>query len=345
MRHLHFTQSLEPLFGGGLGSSALALHCQMLSMNVESTLCSTHGDYPESRNERTYEFKRIKPDFLYLAPGLKSSGRAFVSSADVIHGHGLYVGTNYVFGIETRRQHKPTIYHVHGMFDPYILRRSRWKKQLVLWLFENANFRQVRLWRALTLKEADQIRGCGISAPIVVAPNGLNADEYPKPFMSAQVVRTPLISELSKERLRVLFLSRIHPKKGLDILLPAWAQLAERHKDWELVIAGPDENGYMAVVKQLAGQLGIANQVMFTGQVTGQAKIELLYSADLFVLPSYSEGLPVSLLEAMACEVPVVCNHRMQLPGRCDDRRRLALRSHTRFARRGAFAGVRGHWF
>jgi len=286
----------------------------MLSLRVESTLCATHGGSAQNAADHTYEFPRIKPGFLYYSPQLRRNGKELVSATDVLHGHGLYVGTNYVFGTEARRQHKPMIYHVQGMFEPYILRRSRWKKRLVHWLFEDANFRQVKLWRALTPKEADQIRSRGITAPIVVAPNGLNPAEYSRPPRPQAPIRTPLVPELPERGPRLLFLSRIHPKKGLDLLLPAWARVSQNYKDWELVIAGPDEQGYLAVVRRLAERLGLAKTVVFTGTVTGQSKTELFYSADVFVLPSYSEGLPVSLLEAMACEVPVVATKECNCP-------------------------------
>jgi glycosyltransferase involved in cell wall biosynthesis len=308
MRHLQFTQSLEPLYGGGLGSSARALHREFRALNVDSTLCSTYGEEQQFRGNHTYEFRRIKPGFLYFAPELKSRAKEFVSATDVLHGHGLYVGTNYLLGCEARRQRKSMVYHIHGMFDPYILGRSQWKKRLVHWLFEDANFRHVQLWRALTSKEADQIRRCGITKPIVVAPNGLNTAEYTQPAARATAIRTPLVPELQKSCPRILFLSRLHPKKGLDLLLPAWARIVPRYKDWELVIAGPDEQGYMAVLQRLAEKLGLQDRIIFTGSVTGEAKVQLLYSADVFALPSYSEGLPVSLLEAMACEVPVVAS-------------------------------------
>ena len=314
MRHLHFTQSLEPLYGGGLGSSARALHQEFLALNIESTLCSTHGGREQFPGNHTYEFRRIKPYVLYFAPELKQRAKELVSSADVLHGHGLYVGTNFALGLEGRRQNKPLVYHVHGMFDPFILRRSRWKKRLVHWLFENANFRHVRLWRALTAKEADQIRACGIKAPLIVAPNGVNTGEYRKPSRIPASIATPLVPGLSKTRFRLLFLSRIHPKKGLDLLLRALGRVAHHQKNWELVIAGPDELGHMAVVKKLATELNLEDRVIFTGTVTGREKAELLYSADLFVLCSYSEGLPVSLLEAMACEVPVVATTECNCP-------------------------------
>src|SRR5262249_26224498 len=154
---------------------------QMRSLGLDSFLCSTFGascQYPE---EKVFEFRRFGPDKLFYAPALGQRVKELVSAAEVVHGHGMYVGTNWLLGREARRQYRCLVYHVHGMFEPYILARSRWKKRLVHWLFENANFRSVRLWRALTEKEADQIRQCGIQAPIVVVPNGVNLADYPAP--------------------------------------------------------------------------------------------------------------------------------------------------------------------
>lgn len=284
------------------------MHREMLRLGLQSTLCATSGQPPREPAQRVHEFRRIKPDFLYFSPEMKLRAKKVMSDVDVVHGHGFYVGTNYVFGGAARRMRKPLVYHVHGFFEPWILNRSQWKKKLALCFFENANFRHAKLWRALTLKEADQIRACGIAAPVVVAPNGLNLDDYARPANGSEAIATPLIPNLTKAARRLLFLGRLHPKKGLDILLTAWANLSSAHKDWELVVAGPDEGGYLAKLKTLAGSLGLNGQVRFTGMVTGNIKKRLLYSADLFVLPSYSEGFSMSVLEAMACEIPVVAS-------------------------------------
>jgi glycosyltransferase involved in cell wall biosynthesis len=314
MKHLHFTQSLEPLRGGGLGSSAIALHRQMLARGVDSAVCSTYGESPMKPAQATFEFRRLKPDFLYYSPIMHWKAAHLVQESNVLHGHGLYVGTNFIFGRQARRQHKLLVYHVHGMFEPYIMRRSRWKKRLVHQLFEDANIGYVRLWRALTSAEADQIRANGNKADIVVAPNGLNLSDYPRPAEEASAIQTPWIPNLVKKKKRVLFLGRIHPKKGLDLLMPAWSRLGDQRKDWELVVAGPDELNHLSQIQKLASSLGLKEEVLFTGTVTGSAKIALLYSSDLFVLPSYSEGLPMSLLEAMACEVPVVATFTCNCP-------------------------------
>jgi glycosyltransferase involved in cell wall biosynthesis len=314
MKHLHFTQSLEPLHGGGLGSSSVALHRQMRAEGLASVLYATHGGKPQNLVEGSREFRRIRPDFIYFSPAMQREAPQLVRDVDVLHGHGLYVGTNFIFGRESRRQRKPLVYHVHGMFEPYILNRSRWKKQLVHWLFENDNFRHVRLWRALTSKEADQIRACGITQPIIVAPNGLNLDEFPQPVPFDTPIKTSWVENLVKTAPRLLFLGRIHPKKGFDLLLAAWARLSSLTRHWQLVIAGPDEQGHLAQVRALAKSLGVQDQIVFTGPITGQAKKNLLYSSDLFVLPSYSEGFSMSLLEAMACELPVIATRACNFP-------------------------------
>ena len=314
MRHLHFTQSLEPLQGGGLGTSAVALHTQMRAAGLSSVLCSTHGGVPQYQAEDILEFRRIKPDPVYYSPAMRHQAPQLVQTADVLHGHGLYAGPNFIFGREARRQQKPLVYHVHGFFEPYILRRSRWKKRLVHWLFEDDNFRAVRLWRALTPKEAGQIRACGLRQPIVIIPNGLNPAGFPKPPDLDSLIDTPLIKGLSKNAMRLLFLGRIHPKKGFDLLLPAWAGLSGLTRDWQLVIAGPDEQGYLAQVRNLARSLGLEQKIIFTGPVSGPTKISLLHSSDLFVLPSYSEGFSMSLLEAMACGLPVIATTACNFP-------------------------------
>ncbi|HEX4265922.1 MAG TPA: glycosyltransferase [Verrucomicrobiae bacterium] len=315
MKHLHFTQALEPLNGGGMGLSTVALHRQLRGMGVDSTLCSTYSDAPQKPAEAVLEFRRIKPDFLYYSPALRERAKQLVASADVIHGHGLYVGTNYLLGSECRRQGRPLVYHTHGFLDPWILNRSRWKKRLVHWLFENANFQHARLWRALTTKEADQIRAQGIRGPVVVVPVGLDVASFNVPFQRGDEIETPLVPHLvNQRRFRAVFISRLHPKKGLDILLPAWAKLAAERREWELIIAGPDEGGYAATVDGLIREFALEDSVRRVGKISHASKVKLLKSADVFVLPSYSEGFTSAILEAMAASVPVVATRECNFP-------------------------------
>jgi len=294
--HLHFVQSLEPLQGGGLGRAALDLHLEFLKRNVSSHLIATRaGSFQEAWPETT-QLSRVAPAKAFYGRGLARLAPALVARADIVHGHGFYVASNWLLGRQARLQRKPLVLHVQGFFEPWIQSRSRWKKRLACWCFDDQNFRYARLWRALTAREADQIRERRPSANIVVAPNGVDVAAF-KPNPGP---KNPASSR------RLLFLGRLHPKKGLDLLLPAWAATGASRRGWELLVAGPDENGYRATVERLIAQLGLNGSVRLAGAVTGPDKLALLQSADLFVLSSYSEGFSVAILEAMACGLPVV---------------------------------------
>lgn len=302
--HLHFTQSLEPLYGAGLGYSALGLHQGMMKQGIASELVSTKGvDYSEEWSG-VDQFERMGPQKLFYAPELAKWAKANCEAVRVYHGHGLYVYPNFLLGRYAREENKPLVYHPHGFFDPWILSRSKLKKRAVHWLFENANFRHVAFWRALSEKERGQIQTVvGKNSEIVVLPNGVHLP----PDRSTEAIEELQSRYPGKRPNRVLFLSRIHPKKGIDLLLKAWAALpASVRQDWEIALFGPNEDGYQAEMESLARDLGLADTCTFYGSVSGEAKEAAFRSADLFVLPSRSEGFPMAVLEAASYGLPVV---------------------------------------
>lgn len=306
MKHLHFVQSTEPLEGGGLGRATLELSSAMEAIDC-SLLISTGVEDRLEGGVRL--FGRAGPTRAFFAPALLIQAATLLAQANVVHGHGFYVGTNWLLGREVRKQSKSLVYHPHGMFEPWILSRSRWKKRIAHWLFEDANFKHAGLWRALTSKEADQIRGLGITAPIVVSPNGIRLEA----FDAVPALRKAAAAKKSKRSL--LFLARLHPKKGLDLLLQAWNSIPRTARaGWQIVIAGPDELNHRAEIEALAGKLGVEDDLVFTGEVSGDSKIRCLAQADAFVLPSRSEGFSVAILEAMACRLPVIATTACNFP-------------------------------
>lgn len=305
MKHLHFTQSLEPLQGGGLGRAALDLHLQLLKDGRISHLLTTRSPHFNQTWPATHQCPRGGPAKAYFARELAQHARSLLKETDLVHGHGFYVYPNWAVGGQAISHRKPLVYHPHGMFEPWILQRSRWKKRLVKLLFEGNNMRSCRLWRALTVKEADQIRQQGFAAPIVVAPNGVYLDDFDSPPATKGNDKFPLPERIHDKK-RLVFMARLHPKKGLDLLLAAWAKMRDLHSNWELLIAGPDELGYRATVETMIRKLDVISCTTLVGPVTGSAKRQLLHGADVFVLPSYSEGFPVAILEAMACHTPVI---------------------------------------
>ncbi|MGF1449422.1 MAG: glycosyltransferase [Opitutales bacterium] len=302
--HLHFVQSTEPLEGGGLGRAALALNDAFNTAGRPSLLVSTDAREAPPALDNARLYTRQGPTPLFYAPGLRQEARGLVEARRVVHAHGFYVYPNKVLGGWARRLKRALVCHPHGMFEPWILKRSRWKKRLVHWLFEDANFRHACLWRALTSKEAEQVRALGLTGEIVVAPNGIDL----APFEDAA------IAPASKERRRLLFLGRLHPKKGIDLLLRAASQSPAFQAGWEIVVAGPDEGGHLAELQAVVRELRLEARVTFPGTVTGADKVSLLRSADVFALTSHSEGFSVAILESMACGVPVLGSHACNFP-------------------------------
>jgi glycosyltransferase involved in cell wall biosynthesis len=286
---------------------------------------------------RAADFVRVWPDVIqgvregpakaYYAPELKRLAAEAVEQAEWFHGHGLYVWTNMWLGGEARKRGKPLVYHPQGFFDPWILRRSRGKKRIAHWLFEDKNIANVRWWRAVSNKEAGQIRAVvGSHAIVHVIPNGVDLDEVDSLQFSNgsgegddKETKRPKDQETlawmkRKRPKRLLFLSRIHPKKGLDLLVPAWGKLTREFPDWELLIVGPDEGGYQATVEKMMADCGCSETCWIHPAVSGAEKHALLCTADLFVLPSYSEGFPMVVLEAAAHRIPVVQTDECNFP-------------------------------
>lgn len=303
--HVHCVQSLETLEGGGLGASALALHVALKAAGHASSLLTTHAP-GRNGNSGTDSFARLGPTRAFFAPGFAARARALaVSDSTVFHQHGFYAYTSAVCGLAARKHSRPLICHPQGMLDPWILRRSRLKKRIARWLYEDATFRHARLWRALTVKEADQIRALGFGENIAIIPNGIDTASYTKPALE---------SERPDGWKNLLFLGRLHPKKGIDLLLNAWASLRGQRRGWRLVLAGPDENHYLSTVRALMNRYELRDSIVLPGPLIGDAKREILRTARAFVLCSYSEGLPMAVLEAMASSLPVIVSDECNLP-------------------------------
>jgi poly(glycerol-phosphate) alpha-glucosyltransferase len=213
--------------------------------------------------------------------------------------------------------------------DAWALKNSKWKKRIASLLFKTKQLKQTTCFRALCQAEADAIRTYGLRQRIEVVPNGV---ELPEGLTTEDTESTEGIK-------RLLFLGRIHPKKGLVGLLKAWAEIQKpksgikNSRDWQLVIAGWYLGGLGGELKALCGELGLTvvqrskhvpcsttaqeaegAGVVFYGPAFGVEKEQLLRSADAFVLPSLSEGLPMSVLEAWAYGLPVVMTPECNLP-------------------------------
>jgi glycosyltransferase involved in cell wall biosynthesis len=231
-----------------------------------------------------------------FAPMLRQNiHEAFPTPPDVIHAHGLWLYPQLLARRLAREWRRPLVLSLHGMLEPWRWRHSAWKKRPLWWLSEHATVGAADLLAATSKQEAWNLQARGFRNPVEVIPLGV---EVP-------AGRQARISTAAPDSRRTcLFLSRLHPCKGLRLLITAVARL--RPAGWRFVIAGPDENGHRAEVERLAGRLGVRSWFVFTGPVAGDAKWDLYADSDLFVLPSHNENFGLVIAEALACGVPVV---------------------------------------
>ncbi|MDL5052552.1 glycosyltransferase [Oscillatoria laete-virens NRMC-F 0139] len=310
MRFLQMAQTLNR----GMGGFATAIYPLHQELNLAGHQSDLFGlDAGRSDLEQFARVHSFAPHFLprlYYSGDYALRAGQFAREADSIHVHGLWVYPNLLAGSLARKHRKPLVIHPHGMLEPWALRHSRLKKQIARTLFENRNFRQAALWRALTHTEKSQIEAICPGARVAVIPNGVYADEFSK--AAPPLTLTERHPELFNKKW-LLFMSRIHRKKGLDILIGSWSKLHRNHPGWQLVIAGADD-GYEPVLRQLIDFHDLQSRVTLTGLVTGQERLALLKNAQMFVLPSYSEGFSMAILEALASGLPVLASRNCNFP-------------------------------
>lgn len=220
----------------------------------------------------------------------------FADRPSVIHSHGLWAPANHWAARAARRYRVPLVIHPRGMLEPWALAHKAWKKRVGMFLFQRGDLATARVLIATSEQEYDSIRRLGVRSPIAVIPNGVELRESFDVFPSAD--------ERSKCIRIALFLSRLHPVKGLINLLRAWAQL--RPCGWRLRIAGPDEDGYLTELMTLVGRLDLAGSVEYVGEIDDLSKSEIYAAADLFVLPTLSENFGVVVAEALSHGLPVI---------------------------------------
>jgi glycosyltransferase involved in cell wall biosynthesis len=231
-----------------------------------------------------------------------------IQDAAIVHIHGLWREYSRAAAQLCRKLGKPYVVSAHGMLQPWTFANGSSGKRPYLYAVELPVLRGAAGLRALTRAETVDYDRIGLTNPVRVIPNGVDIPESSSPRLFFEA-----FPQLADRRL-VLFLGRIHPKKGIDILCRAWARLEKSLPDVHLVIAGPDEAQTLVGLDDLIRRLDIAGRVTFTGMLRGQMKWSALAAASIFALPSHSEGFSVSILEALGSGLPVLVSHNCHFP-------------------------------
>ncbi|PRD41616.1 glycoside hydrolase [Phyllobacterium phragmitis] len=245
-----------------------------------------------------------------FAPRARRRLRRLLAGADFVHLHGVWEAILPAAAALARRRGIAYCVRPAGMLDVWSLKQKAWKKQLALIAGYRRMLDGAAFIQALNADEAQLMEPLALKAPSVVIPNGIFLEELEPGGRSGTFRRR--IPALGDRRF-ILFLSRLHYKKGLDILAEAFAMAAASCPDVDLVVAGPDEGAGEAFKRAIAAK-GLSDRVHITGPVYGREKIDAMREAECFCLPSRQEGFSVAITEALACGLPVVITDACHFP-------------------------------
>ena len=317
MRILFVTASMSPRWGGPVTATA-GLVSALLRQGVHCEIATAVGrrvgtDPIEVPGAPVHCFDTGAParawtGWSWRLPGfLAREMRRF----DLVHVQELWHHPGYAACRAARASNRPCLVSLHGALDQWRLRRHAIRKWIYLHGVQLPILGSVDAIHALTPAERAAVSRFGIDTPVFVAPNGidlLRPDEPPD--TAGFLARHP---RLAGKRV-ILFLSRLHVMKGLDVLVRSFITLAARFPDAVLLVVGPDEDGAGRRARSVLNRAGQLDRAVFTGQLVGAAKRAAFACAELFVLPSYSEGFSMVVLEALAAGLPVVISEPCNFP-------------------------------
>ena len=321
MKVLHVIQSMDPAGGGPpmvaarLAAAQATLRCQVQVISYrfpgsDARIAAALSTIPEFSGVKLEYFAPLTKPELFLTGGARRRFEPIVQRFDLIHLHGVWDPLVYAVGALAARLRKPFVLTPHGMLDPWSLAQKRWKKRLALTLGYRHMLNNAAFLHFLNADECALAKHLGLTSPGRIIPNGIFLQELdPLPDKGAFRAAHP---EFAGAKL-VLFLSRLHYKKGLDFLADAFAVVARNFTDAHLIVAGPDDGARAAFESQIA-RLGIARRVHLVGPLYANQKLAALRDCDCFCLPSRQEGFSLAITEAMACEAPVVISTECHFP-------------------------------
>ncbi|RPI89829.1 MAG: glycosyltransferase [Planctomycetaceae bacterium] len=319
LRILHVIPAVAPRYGGP--STAIwpltgALR-DLAGLDVEIATTDANGpagvlrdcDLPTGAC-RVHLFHRDSGETWKHSKDLARWLNVHAGAYDLIQSHGHWNHAALAASRAARRAHVPHVMRPCGMLSDYSWRKSRLKKQLYWWLLERSVVNHAAAFHVTSEQERGEVLRLGVSAPVEVIPLGIGdeARETPREpgWLRAQCPR-------AGNRPLVLFLSRIHPKKGIiDFLLPAVKQL--KAPAFLAIVGGEDDQspGYVRRVEQEIARLELTDRVALLGPVAPERRWAAFDGADLFVLPSHSENFGFVVAEAMARATPVVVTRGVQ---------------------------------
>jgi glycosyltransferase involved in cell wall biosynthesis len=322
MKILHVALSLSPRCGGPTNAVNDLSRYQALA-GLDVTVYSTNTDYPRGtldvpvnapvqKNGVRYRFFPVQFTPMLVSLPMAIELRKTIKKFDLVHIHGLYRFPTAYAALLSRKYKVPYIIIPHGSLDPFLYRQSSRNllaKRVFERLFDLPNLNAASAIHFTTTEEKSRAGFLGIRSQGFVVPYGLDWTRF-EHLPQRGIMRQRLGL---KEQPIVLFLGRINFKKGLDLLVQSFAEVAEQNENAVLVIAGPDNEGYSKVVRKWIEESGIGTKVYWQEMLHGREVLEAFVDSDVFVLPSYTESFGIAVVEAMACGLPVVISDQVNI--------------------------------
>lgn len=234
-----------------------------------------------------------------------------VKKYNIVHTIALFSYPTSVTCLICRLYKIPYIVNPQGMLEPWALAYKAWKKRLYYSFFEKAALQNASFLHMLSSSEVQRIEPLKLKVPTIVLPNGIYQQDF-EVLPSVEIFFREFPH--TRNKTNILFLGRIDPKKGLDLLAPAFAIVHHQLPNTHLIIAGQDNIGFLPTAKDYFDKAHCLDAVTFTGMLTGEVKHSAFAVADLYVSPSYSEGFSMSVLEGMAAGIPCVITTECNFP-------------------------------
>jgi len=248
----------------------------------------------------------------FYSPMLKQGLRKALEKFDVVHINWLYVYPTMIAARLCTKMGIPYVLTPHGMLDSYSSSiKSLWKKKLYINFIEKKHIKNAAFVHYSSSGEQEEAVISDWDINTTIIPNGVDL-HLGESFLSKENPIYTKYPEILQKKL-VLFIGRLNYIKGLDLLLKAWPCVADNVGNAHLVIAGPDSNGYLAKLQDMAMTEGVIDSVTFTGIVLGEEKDALLSASNVFVSSSYLESFGMAIVEAMSFGLPVAITDRVNI--------------------------------
>ena len=291
MKILSFVSSLD-MSSGGPSRSVPMLVKGLAELGVDITLMTIRSENMNihSLEGTTAKLKVLSPSFSRKEIAKYLADERF----ELIQIQSVWEMPYHKVILEARKQNIPYIVTPRGMLEPWSLSQKKWKKKLAWWLYQRNDVQKSACVFTTAKMEAEHVSNLGITTCKAVIPNGIETDAY------------PCKSSVEGVKKQVLFLSRVHVKKGIELLFEAWKRLHSDYVDWQLLVIGNGEAEYIHSLENRVESLGLKDSIKILPPVFGEAKIKVYQESALFCLPSFSENFGMVIAEAMSCGTPVI---------------------------------------